>query len=96
MRLHTVNQSPGTGSALASCLRIIDGKDCLLLLEDGVYAARAGQADTLLEAGCKICVLEADAAARGLLQLLEPGVELVDYADFVALAAECDSVQSWY
>jgi tRNA 2-thiouridine synthesizing protein B len=96
MRLHTVNQSPGTGSALSSCLRVINRDDCLLLLEDGVYAARAGQVAEILQAGCKLCVLEADVAARGLLGLLEPGIELVDYERFVALAAECDSVQCWY
>ena len=96
MRLHTLNQSPNTGSALASCLRVISADDCLLLLEDGVYAACPAMVAKLIEAGCRLCVLEADAAARGITQMLDPSVELVDYKGFVALAANCESVQSWY
>lgn len=94
MRLHTLNQPPG--AALDSCLRGIGSDDCLLLLEDGVYAGCAGLAGEILEAGCKLYVLEPDAAARGLLHRLDPSVELIDYAGFVELAAECNAVHSWY
>lgn len=94
MKLHTVNQPPG--AALDSCLRIIGPGDSLLLLEDGVYGGQAGLADSIADAGCKLYVLEPDAAARGLLDRLDPAAELIDYAGFVELAAECDAVQSWY
>lgn len=96
VRLHTLNKAPGDSDAIRSCLRAVAGDDCLLLLEDAVYAACPGQADDILSAGCKLFVLEPDAAARGLLGRLDPAVELVDYAGFVALAAECSAVQSWY
>ena len=94
MKLHTVNQAPG--STLDCCLRCISPEDSLLLLEDGVYAGCAGLADAIVAAGCKLYVLEPDAAARGLLHRLDHSVELIDYAGFVELAADCDAVQSWY
>ena len=96
MRLHVLNKSPGTSAALQSCLRAMARDDCLLLIEDGVYAACTGHASELLASGCKLLVLAPDADARGLRQRLDRGVELVDYAGFVALAAECAAVQSWY
>ena len=37
-----------------------------------------------------------DLKARGLLERVMPGIELVDYAGFVALTEQFDSVQSWY
>ena len=44
----------------------------------------------------RICVLEADLAARGLRDAaLVPGVHRVDYDGFVELAIEYDSVTSW-
>lgn len=94
MKLHTLNQPPG--AALDSCLRAIGSGDCLLLLEDGVYGGCKGLADGIVDTGCKLYVLEPDAAARGLQHRLDPSAELIDYAGFVELAAECDSVQSWY
>jgi tRNA 2-thiouridine synthesizing protein B len=96
LRLHTVNQSPGTGTALASCLRVIGCDDCLLLIEDGVYAGCDHTVEIILESGCKLFALAPDADARGLLDRLDPAVELVDYAGFVSLVERCDAVTSWY
>ena len=96
VRLHILNKSPASSDALHSCLRAVARDDCLLLIEDGVYAACAGMSAELLSAGCKLFVLEPDVAARGINRRLDPAFELVDYPGFVALAAECSAVQSWY
>ncbi len=37
--LHTVNKSPFSSEALASCLRVVWPGDAILLMEDGVYCA---------------------------------------------------------
>ena len=37
--LHTVNKSPFSSEALASCLRVVRPGDAILLMEDGVYCA---------------------------------------------------------
>ena len=96
MRLHTVNKPAAESGALAACLRFAGPGDCLLLLEEGVYAACPESIEPLRESGCKLLVLESDADARGLLGRLDRSIELIDYAGFVELAARSDSVLSWY
>lgn len=99
MLLHTVNKSPESGDALASCLRAALPGAQVLLLEDGVYAARSGSPSAERMAalpGLRYYALEADVAARGLLGLTAADIELVQYADFVRLSVECHAVQSWY
>ena len=39
--LHTVNKSPYSSTALASCLAHLTGDAAILLIEDGVYGALA-------------------------------------------------------
>ncbi len=99
--LHTMNKSPHESDALASCLaHALDGA-ALLLIENGVYAAaRGGGAEPEITAACarlRVFALEPDLAARGIgaARVLD-GVEMVDYADFVALAAGHDTVQAWF
>lgn len=99
MLLHTVSKSPESSDALASCLRAALPDARILLLEDGVYAARRGspsaeQLATL--AGLRCYALRTDVAARGLVGLVAAEIELVEYADFVRLGVECHAVQSWY
>ena len=99
MLLHTVSKSPDNSSALASALRSALPGSCILLLEDGVFAAREGTAaaSQLTAAGdIRVYALTEDVAARGLQDLLAPGIELVDYHGFVRLSVECHAVQSWY
>ncbi len=95
MLLHTVNKSPDSSNALTSCLRAALPGSHLLLLEDGVYAAREGQ-DITADTGIHCYALEADVQARGLQNLLAANITLVDYAGFVWLCTECHAVQSWY
>ncbi len=98
--LHTVNRSPFEKNSLTSCLRYAKKGSAVLLIEDGVYAALAGTAfektvTTAMEELAFYC-LTADLKARGFTpdNTLD-GIELVDYAGFVALAVEHEKVQAW-
>ncbi len=99
MLLHTVSKSPDNSSALTSALRSALPGSHILLLQDGVYAARAGTAAAAQLASAtdiRCYALIEDVAARGLQDLLEPSIELVDYSGFVRLSVDCHAVQSWY
>jgi tRNA 2-thiouridine synthesizing protein B len=99
--LHTVNKSPFSSSALESCLsHLVDGA-ALLLIEDGVFAALAGTAfaERLEQTSRRhaLYVLGPDLIARGLADRpLVGGLQIVDYLDFVQLAASHATVQSWF
>lgn len=97
MVLHTLNTSPAT-AAFGDCLRLLSGDDALLLLGDGCYAGLAGSdaGQQLTAAGSKLYVLHADATARGIAELLLPGIELVDYAGFVELTEAHSRQLAWY
>jgi tRNA 2-thiouridine synthesizing protein B len=98
--LHTVNKSPFERNSLDSCLKFAAEGGSLLLIEDGVYAAIKG---TSVEAkvaaaqgSLKLYVLGPDLNARGFTDdRVIPGINVVDYAGFVDLAAESDKVQAW-
>lgn len=96
--LHTVNKSPFRDGTLQSCLdHVVDG-DVVLMIEDGVYGATSGTSvsDAVKASGAKVCVLGPDFSARGLdADRIVDGVETVDYAGFVELAATSDRVQNW-
>jgi tRNA 2-thiouridine synthesizing protein B len=98
--LHTVNKSPFSNGTLLSCLNHAKDGDAILMIEDGVYGAAKGtamaDAVTARIGAVTVFVLEGDIAARGLntARLIE-GITPVDYAGFVALAAEHDRTQAW-
>ncbi len=98
--LHTVNKSPYEKSSLDSCLKVAKSGSAVLLIEDGVYAALKGAAreSQVKEAAqnVKLYVLGPDLSARGMTddRVIE-GIEIVDYAGFVDLAAEYDKVNAW-
>jgi tRNA 2-thiouridine synthesizing protein B len=98
--LHTVNKSPYERNALKSCLDHVSAGDRILLIEDGVLAARKGGAFSKAVGdamrSCAIYALSPDLAARGVAagDLVE-GVEAVDYGGFVDLAADATRVCSW-
>jgi len=94
--LHTVNKSPHGHSALAECLRVCAADDVVVLIEDGVYAAIAGNSRLPGPDAPKLYALSADVAARGLAPHLAEGVALLDYAGFVQLCCEHPVIQSWY
>ncbi len=97
--LHIVNKSPFTTTSLESCLRVAKPGSTILLIEDGVYGALAGSrvSDAVRAALSEraVCVLGADAAARGVEGKLLDGIKLVDYEGFVDLVVANDGVQSW-
>ena len=96
--LHTVNKSPFSSSSFDSCLGLAKSGSTVLLIEDGVYAATAGNsaADKIKNAdGISFCVLGPDVKARGIEGKLADGIKVVDYEGFVDLAAEHDTVQAW-
>jgi tRNA 2-thiouridine synthesizing protein B len=97
--LHTVNKSPFQTNSLLSCLRVAEEGSTVLLIEDGVYGAVKGsKAEAMIEEAkkkVKICALSPDLEARGVQDRVIDGIELVDYAGFVDLAAESSKVQAW-
>ena len=97
--LHIVNKSPLLNSALASCLRLAQDGEAVILIEDGIFAATQGVA-----AGCgladavgrlEVYALAPDVDARGMTGRLTDGVKAVDYAGFVKLVVEHHTNQSW-
>ncbi len=95
--LHTVNKSPFTNNTLDECVRFAVKGAPIMLIEDGVYAAKAG---TSYEAKLKeimndheVYAISADINARGIGQVTE-GVKVVDYEGFVELVEE-HKVQTW-
>ncbi len=89
--LHIVNKSPFSHGNLDTCLRIAQGDDPILLIEDGVFAVKKG---TSIEGRMKetvgrhpVYALQADLKARGISGVIE-GVKVCDYAGFVQLVEE--------
>jgi len=97
--LHTVNKSPFEKNSCESCLGHATAGSAVLFYEDGVYAVTKG---TTVEAklkgaqGVKLYALGPDLKARGIADdRVIAGVQVVDYAKFVDLAAEHDKVVAW-
>lgn len=99
--LHIVNKSPFDRNTLATCLRLSTAGSTVLLFEDAVVGAVSGtnfesEIKDALGADKKVCVLGPDLNARGFDDgKVIDGVSVVDYAGFVALTADNDSVSSW-
>ncbi len=97
--LHTINKSPFEKDSFQTCLRYAKAGSSILLIEDAVYAAREGtDVSDAVKAAIQdksVFVLLPDLDARGLNSNLINGVQSVDYAGFVKLTTENDTVQSW-
>ena len=97
MILHTLNKSPDH-PALNRCAGFISAGDCLVLLEDGVYCAVTSDSsilNNLLLRHIPVFCLQADVEARGLLNRLNPAVQLIDYEGFVTLSTEQTKSKRW-
>lgn len=99
MLLHIVNKSPFLNKALESCIRNAKSESGILLIEDGVYGALNKTEITAdvkkAMKNKKLYVLESDLKARGVLDNVVKGIEVVDYGGFVDLTTKYDVVQSW-
>ncbi len=98
--LHTVNKSPYDRNTLESCLKLASNGCAILLIEDGIYGGlKAGSKASLLQDAVgdkKVFILGPDLKARGIeADRIIEGIEIVDYAGFVDLAAEHDKVSAW-
>jgi sulfur relay protein TusB/DsrH len=73
--LHTVNKPPPDSCALQSAIRIAAQGAPILLMEDGVYAAKAGTRSEGLVASAlaahPVYALEPDLRARGIMEVVK-------------------------
>jgi tRNA 2-thiouridine synthesizing protein B len=98
--LHIINKSPYDRNSLDTCLRLARPDSAILLIEDGVYAVRAGSsASAKLQQALEnhpVYALQPDLQARGVPpESLIDGIKLVDYDGFVKLTTEYEKTQSW-
>lgn len=98
--LHIVNKSPYDRNSLDTCLRLANKGSAILLIEDGIYAARkdGGVSEKMTRALSRHAVyaLQPDLEARGIdSEHLIDGISLVDYDGFVKLTTEYSKLQSW-
>ncbi len=98
--LHMLNKSPFETRTLESCLAHACEGSAVLLIEDGVYGAlRNTPVEKKMTDALKkltIYVLGPDLDARGMAQdKVVNGIKIVDYAGFVDLTVQHNSVQSW-
>ena len=102
--LHLVNKA----TALEDCLALMAPGDALLLIEDGVYAARrrpaippadpaetkTGEAEpTALPNACY--ALDSDLKARGLLDRIHPRCQVISCEGFVCLVEKHRPIVTW-
>ena len=96
--LHIVSASPFANSALGDCLRLLQGNDSVLLIENGVWAINGVHTwQRQLEGLCtqhRVYALAEDAALRGIHVL--PPFELIDYERMVGIACEHARSISWF
>ena len=93
--LHILSRSPFNDASFSSGLRLLAAGDALLLTGDAAWALQPGTAPaaSLAALSQSVCVLEEDLLARGLQA--PAGVQVVDYAGFVALTLQHARVNSW-
>jgi tRNA 2-thiouridine synthesizing protein B len=98
--LHIVNKSPFDKNSLERCIDTAKEGSVILLIEDGVYAAKTDTnfAEKLKSAigACSVSVLGPDFYTRGFTDedVIE-GISIVDYHGFVDLVEKNGTVQSW-
>lgn len=86
--LHTLSNS----SRLEHCLRVLNAKDELLLLDDGIYLAVSNPG--ILPPGT--FGMRADAELRGLRSRIPSALALIEFTDFVQMCIKHDRVINWF
>ncbi|MXP51287.1 sulfurtransferase complex subunit TusB [Pantoea sp. SoEX] len=96
--LHTIINSPSY-SDINTLLLLIDIKDDIILLQDGVIAGLKGNATLKkilqINKGIRIYVLRDDLIARGLLKQISSKVYLMNYNGFVKLTEKHKQQMIW-
>ncbi|ROR08577.1 sulfurtransferase complex subunit TusB [Erwinia sp. JUb26] len=94
--LHTLMTSPFRCD-LNAMLRLLAHGDDVLLLQDGVLAALAGNPalEVLLHAPISLYALKEDLDARGLFGQISTSVTTISYTEFVALAVKNPQQMTW-
>lgn len=79
-------------------LASVKDNDCILMIEDGVYAALTANAALFsgLPENCKLFALEPDVSARGLTDRLDSRFTIATDERFVELSCEMNKVVSWF
>lgn len=97
--LHIINKTNFIESQNLSVLQVIKPEDALLFLADGVYLLHKTNphVEILLSHidSERIFVLEPDVTARGLKDLINNEIKLVDYDDFVVLTEQYHPTMNW-
>jgi tRNA 2-thiouridine synthesizing protein B len=99
--LHTINKSPFANNMILRCLRIATEGDVIIFIEDGVYTAlnhhpySSDLQQTIEIKHHKIYALLPDLQARGISENTAPRIQLINYGDFVDLAARHYPMQAW-
>lgn len=96
--LHTVNKSPFEKNSLSTCVSLVDDKGVILLIEDGVIGAAEHTKSSVisdLAAQGRVYALAEDLTARGLINKVSKGINVVDYKGFVELVVEHGANASW-
>lgn len=81
----------------STLLAMLTEKDAVLLLQDGVISAikHTHFLNQLISSPAKIFALQEDILARGLINLIDDNVILIDYAGFVDLTEEQSKQIVW-
>lgn len=96
MLLHLLNRSPSSSRVPEDALRAMGDEDRLLLIEDGVYGARAPLLASFEAVGGRLFALREDLVSRGLEDRCAATVTVVDMDGFVALTEEAERTVSWF
>ena len=93
--LHTISKSPSS-RLLDSCLEVIDKKDGLLFLEDGVYYVWKGFQNFEFSEQYKCYALKDDLFARGIELNSLKEIKMIDYPGFVELCEDYGKIINWF
>ncbi|MWJ28154.1 sulfurtransferase complex subunit TusB [Halomonas sediminis] len=96
MILHILNRAPASGAVVSQTLRAVSEEDCLLLIEDAVQAIMFPDWEGWQLMKGHIYVLEEDARARGLGDLISPNVSCINVDEFVELTERATQCISWF
>ena len=93
--LHTISKSP-SAKLLDSCLEVIDEKDGLLFLEDGVYFTLNGFNNSESGKAYNCYALKEDLFARGIELNSLKEIRMIDYPGFVELCEDYGKIINWF